>query len=101
MDETIFEKILAVLKMKNPDEVQAARILVGTGEALVRGDNAPLEAIQKAIDKVSDATAARIFFFFLWVCFSKFAAHRIRRASLKVNLRVSNVLGRAVSIEDS
>jgi len=65
MDETIFERILAVLKMKDPDEVQAARIFVGMGEALARGDDAPLDAIQKAINKVSDATAARIFFLLL------------------------------------
>src|SRR5262245_5893695 len=61
MDQHFFEKILGGLKMTDSVEVQMVRILVETGEALVRGDTAPLDAIQKALDKMSDATAVRAF----------------------------------------
>jgi hypothetical protein len=60
MDENLFRDILAVMKIADSVEVEAARILVQTGEALAGGNMAPLEAIHKTIEKTSKTTAARV-----------------------------------------
>src|SRR3989442_7997016 len=50
--------------MTDASEVQAARILVVTGEALAVGKTALFEKIL-AIGKMSDATSAKVFFLIL------------------------------------
>jgi hypothetical protein len=64
MDDKAFQKILAALKVTDPVEVQAVRILIQIGEALAHGNTAPLESILN-IQKMSDATAAKVFFLIL------------------------------------
>jgi hypothetical protein len=65
MDQQIFEKVLERLLITDPFEAQAAKILVEAGEAIVRDDTAPLEQIQKVLQKTSDATAVKFYLLIL------------------------------------
>src|SRR5262245_7304941 len=59
MEEHVLRRILGAMQMTDSDEIRAARVLVETGEALARGDTAPLEALQKAFERVSDTAAVK------------------------------------------
>jgi hypothetical protein len=62
MDEQIFRKLLAGLRMADSCEAQAARILIEVGEELARGNTAPLERLYTLMDKTTDATAIKVYF---------------------------------------
>ena len=64
MDDKAFQKILVGLKITDPVEAQAVRILIQMGEALAHGDTAPLESVLK-IQRMTDGTAAKMFFLIL------------------------------------
>jgi hypothetical protein len=61
VNQQMYERILANIKLTDTTEAQAARILIEAGESLARGNPTPLEQIQKVIHKASDATAAKVF----------------------------------------